>query len=45
MKDYGIHFESDFYDWWNNYHGEDEIRAFLERYSKLGRLLAGVDDV
>lgn len=44
MKDFDIHFESDFYDWWNNYHGGDEIEAFLKRYSKLGKLLAGVDD-
>ena len=45
MEDYEIETDDDFYDWWNNYHGEDEIEAFLKRYSKLGKLLAGVDDV
>jgi hypothetical protein len=45
MDDFDIHFEDDFYDWWNSYHGEDEVEAFLKRYSKLAKLLAGVDDV
>lgn len=37
----------DFYEWWNDCpEGKDgEVEAFLKRYSKLGKLLAGVDDV
>jgi uncharacterized protein (DUF927 family) len=45
MDDYDLRERDDFYDWWNNYHGEDEERDFLKRYTKLGKLLAGVDDV
>lgn len=45
MSEFGHYERDDFYDWWNNYHGDDEIRDFQERYSKLGKMLAGVDDV
>lgn len=47
MGEFGVREGDDFYDWWNNYSGDewDEVEDFLKRYSKLGKLLAGVDDV
>lgn len=45
MRENGYARGEDFYDWWNYQTEEGEVEAFLKRYSKLGKLLAGVDDV
>jgi hypothetical protein len=45
IKSFDIKRDSDFYNWWNNYNGEDEEGDFILRYTKLGKLLRGVDDV
>lgn len=43
MGEFGVGEGDDFYDWWNYAPADTEVEEFLKRYSKLGKLLAGVE--